>query len=70
MRFALMLVLFIFVGVTLTGSLLTALLSAPVETQKVWDLFPWIAAGGFAMSLLVSYIIADRILKQAGGNTG
>lgn len=65
MRFALMLVLFLIVGVVLTGSLLTALLSAPVDGQRVWDLFPWIAAGGFTVSLFVSYILAGRLLKSA-----
>ena len=67
MRFALMLVIFVIVGVTLTGTLLTILLTAPISGQQVGDLFGWIAAAGFALALIISYFIAGYILKHTSG---
>lgn len=70
MRFALTLVLFVILGVTLTGSAVTALLSAPISSTEVWSYFPWVAAGGFTIALVVSFFLAGRLLNRIGGNAG
>lgn len=66
MRIALTLVLFVVIGATLAGSAITALLSAPISTEEVWNYFPWLAAGGFAVALLVSYFLAGNLIKRIG----
>ncbi len=70
MRIALTLVLFVILGVTLTGSAVIALLSAPILSADAWVFFPWIAAGGFAVAILVSYFLAGSLLKSAGNTMG
>lgn len=70
MRFALSLVLFVILGVTLTGSAVTALLSAPISSGDVWEYFPWLAGISFLVALIVSYVLAGYLLKRTGGTVG
>ncbi len=65
MRFALTLILFLMAGVTLAGLGLAVLLTAPVPSHEVLNLFGWVASGGFAVALVASYFIAGRILANA-----
>ena len=64
MRLALTIVVFLMVGVTLAGSLLTILLAGPFSGSSVQELFGWIALGGFIVALPVSYVIAGYILER------
>lgn len=64
MRFWITLILFVIVGVTVTGSLMTVLLSEPVPNLDVMGLMPWTVAIGFLISLPISYVIAGMIMKR------
>jgi hypothetical protein len=68
MRLALTIVVFLIVGVTLAGSLITVLLAGPFSGSNVQDMFGWIALGGFLVALPVSYFIAGYILARTRGN--
>ena len=64
MRLALTLLVFVMVGVTLTGALVIVLLSGPFPGAKVQQLFAWVALAGFVVALPVSYVIAGHILGK------
>jgi len=49
---------------------LAVLLTAPVPGQDVWNLFGWVAAGGFAVALVASYFIAGKILASGAIGSG
>ena len=67
MRLILTLVMFVIVGSTFTGSLVIALLAGAVPAKDVQDLIPWVAIGGFVVSLPISYFLAGYILKKTNG---
>jgi len=64
MRLAMTLVVFLIVGVTVAGAAITVLLAGPFSTQEVIDLFGWVAAAGFLVSLPISYVIAGNLMKR------
>lgn len=65
MRIAMTLVLFVIASVTFAGAGLVVLLTAPVPEQEVWNLFAWVAAGGFVVALVASYFIAGKVLDSS-----
>lgn len=67
MRFVLVLIIFLMAGVTVTGTLITALLAVPFPGKDVQELFGWVALGGFALALPISYIVASNIIKNTSG---
>ncbi len=69
MRFLLTFVMFVIVGVTIAGSLMIALLIAPISGQDVQKLFAWVIGSGFALALPVSYILAGHLLKLTQDKT-
>lgn len=64
MRFWITLILFVIVGVTVTGSLMTVLLAEPVPNLDVMGLMPWVVGIGFLISLPISYVIAGMIMAR------
>lgn len=67
MRLMLTLVMFLIVGATLTGSFVIALLVGAAPARVVQDLIPWVAMGGFLVSLPISYFLAGYLLKKTNG---
>jgi len=67
MRWILTLAMFFMVGSTLTGSLVIGLLAGAVPGANVRELMPLVAAGGFLVSIPISYILAGVILKKTSG---
>lgn len=67
MRLALTLILFVIIGATLAGSLVTALLAGAVPGADIGALIPWVALTGFVAAVPISYIVANAILKKTSG---
>lgn len=67
MRLILTLAIFVMVGSTLAGSLVTALLAGAIPGGDVRQLIPWAAIGGFLAAIPISFIVADMILKKTNG---
>ena len=70
MRLALTLIVFVMVGVTITGSLITILLAGPFTGKSVQELLGWVALAGFLIALPVSYVIAGYMLTKMKGRRG
>ena len=67
MLLALTLIIFVIVGATLAGSLVTALLAGAVPGADVQSVIPWVALAGFAAAVPISYILANMILAKTSG---
>ncbi len=67
MRLVLTLIVFVMVGSTLAGSLVTALLAGAIPGADIQQLIPWVAIGGFLAAVPISYLVANAILKKTGG---
>lgn len=70
MRIAMTLIIFAMASVTIAGLGLAVLLSAPIPEQEVWNLFAYVAAGGFAVALIASYFVAGKVLASGAMGAG
>ena len=70
MRLALTLIVFVMVGVTLTGSLVTILLAGPFSGGNIRQMLVWVAVAGFVIALPISYVIAGYLLAKTSGRRG
>ncbi|MGF1650068.1 MAG: hypothetical protein ACFCUN_06435 [Hyphomicrobiaceae bacterium] len=70
MRLSLTFVVFVIVGPTVAGILLTGLLSTDAHGLSVTEMFAPVAGLGFLIGLPISYVIAGSLMKRLKSSQG